>query len=88
MDQHFKDKQFVRPLDYETPGYSSFQKCMYPYAEFYLAEGQRLLSPGHIYNVAVELDLPENQNNENIGVINSITMSILLLLLLLLTERL
>ena len=61
------EKKFVRPLDYESSDYPSVQKCSYPYAEFYLAEGQRLLSPGHVYTIAVEIDLPESQENGNIG---------------------
>ena len=55
---------FVGPFKFPT---DSLQHCTYPFAEFYLADGQRLLSPGHVYSVAVELDLPESPENDQIG---------------------
>ena len=41
--------------------------CYYPYSEFHLAGGQRLLSPGQLYTVTVEMDLPETPSNEDVG---------------------
>ena len=43
------------------------QTCRYPFAEFLLAGGERLLTPGHTYTVAVELEMPESPRNENLG---------------------
>ena len=50
------------PLSYPSPLY-----CTYPFAEFYLSDGKRLLSPGHFYTITVELDLPESPENSQIG---------------------
>lgn len=37
-------------------------------AEFFLSSGDgRLLSPGHSYTVAVELEMPESPQNADLG---------------------
>lgn len=42
--------------------------CPYPTAEFFLSSGDsRLLSPGHSYTVAVELEMPESPQNADLG---------------------
>lgn len=42
--------------------------CPFPQAEFLLSGGKKLLSSGHYYTVALELELPESPVNEEIGV--------------------
>ena len=41
--------------------------CFYPYSEFFLAGGNRLLSPGQLYTVTLEIELPESPSNEMLG---------------------
>lgn len=61
--------------------YDDSRKCEYPYAEFYLAGGQRLLSPGHVYTITVQLDLPESSANADIGYISDQYAHVLLFVL-------
>lgn len=64
IHNHQLHDNLVKPLDHYD---SARQKCEYPFAEFYLAKGQSLLSPGHVYSIAVQLDLPESPANADIG---------------------
>ena len=41
--------------------------CPYPWAEFHLAAGERMLSPGQSYTVTLEMDIPESPRNEELG---------------------
>ncbi|XP_003383840.2 PREDICTED: seipin-like isoform X1 [Amphimedon queenslandica] len=44
------------------------KSCSYPMAEFFLSSsGDRLLTPGHAYSIAVELEMPESPQNADLG---------------------
>lgn len=58
---------FIAPTMPPPTSYPSPLHCTYPFAEFYLSDGKRLLSPGHFYTITVELDLPESPENSQIG---------------------